>query len=103
MRMEWVPVLLSLSGGFGAGLLYFGGLWWSVKRLARVKRPALLSLISFLLRAAFVLAVFYLLGQGRWERIAACLAGFLLARVLLLGALAPGKGRAGVPSAKVRG
>jgi F1F0 ATPase subunit 2 len=91
--------LLYLSIGIGAGALYFAGLRWTVDRLNTVRRPGLWTLASFLLRAAMLVTVFGAVGQGRWERIIACLAGFTIVRLAALRRLAPCSGRKDDPAA----
>jgi F1F0 ATPase subunit 2 len=85
--MTWIEavwlVLTLLAGGL-LGLVYFSGLWWTTQQLTTAKHPALLFLGSFLVRLVVVLGGFYLVAGGRWERMIACLAGFLLARSWLL-------------------
>ena len=81
------PIYLAV--GLAVGIFYFAGLWWTVQRLARVRRPALWTLASFLLRSAVVLAVFYAASQGRWERILFCFGGFILARFLVVRRMRP--------------
>lgn len=75
--------------GFGAGALYFIGLWWTVRRMKTSRRPTVLTLVSFLMRAALVLVVFYLAAQGQWEGFLGCLIGFILARVVVTRRLRP--------------
>lgn len=52
----------SLGAAFAVGLAlgagYFGGLWWTVARLDRWRRPAVALAASFAVRAALALAVF---------------------------------------------
>lgn len=86
---EALAALPALAGGFGLGLIFFGGLWWTVRRLPTAANPALLFLGSFLLRTSAVLAGFYFLAAGRWERLLACLVGFIVARLLLVQRLKP--------------
>lgn len=85
--------LLCLSIGIGTGALYFAGLRWTVARLNSVRRPGLWTLASFLLRAAMLVAVFGAVGQGRWERIIACLAGFTIVRLAVLRRMTQRSGR----------
>ena len=68
--------------GFAAGLAFFGGLWWTVRRLPSARHPALLSLTSGLLRSAVTCAAFAWVAVPSWQRFVACLAGFVLARML---------------------
>ena len=84
---------VTLIGAFCAGLVvglgYFGGLWFTVRYLPRARRPELVSLASLLLRLALTLVAFYLIMGGRWERLLAALAGFLIMRTVLVRYLGP--------------
>jgi len=79
----------ALFAGAILGLLFFGGLWWTVRRAAASPRPALWFGPSLLLRCAAVGAGFCLLADGSWPPLAACLAGFILGRMAVL-RLTPG-------------
>lgn len=72
-----------LAGGL-LGALFFGGLWWTVRRGVSSARPGLWFIVSLLLRSSIVLAGFYYVGRGHWERLVACLLGFILARFIVL-------------------
>jgi len=74
----------SLLSGAALGTLFFGTLWWTVRRAAVSPRPALWFGPSLLVRIALVTGGFYLAGDGTWPTLAACLAGFVLARVAVL-------------------
>jgi len=80
--------LLPLTGAFGAGLalgfLFFGALRMTVELLPSVRRPELLALGSFVIRTGVVLTGFYLVMGGHWERLIACLVGFVVMRKLLV-------------------
>ena len=78
-------VMLALAGGAGLvlGVVFFGGLWWTIRRAISSKRPALWFLASLVLRTAIVLAGFYAISGGQWKRLLACLLGFVIARVLV--------------------
>jgi F1F0 ATPase subunit 2 len=82
-----MPDILPLAGVAAAGLLlgttFFGGLWWTVNRGMASSRPALWFFGSIVLRMGVVLAGFYIVGQGRWDRLALCLLGFVLARMVI--------------------
>jgi F1F0 ATPase subunit 2 len=81
---QLIPLFLAFVAGIVVGLFYFGGLWLTVQRLPQTRRPAVLSLVSLFIRLGLTLAVFYLVMAGRWERLLACLAGFLLMRLVLV-------------------
>jgi F1F0 ATPase subunit 2 len=74
------------------GLLYFAGLWQTVRRLPETPRPYRLMLYSYVGRLALALGGFYLFMDGPWERLAAVIAGFLAARTILVRILGRGPG-----------
>ena len=71
-------------GGGALGAIFFGGLWWTVRRGVLSAHPVLWFLGSLLLRMAVVLVGFYFVGQGDWKRLVACLVGFVLARLVVM-------------------
>ena len=79
-----VFLFVSFGVGVALGVVYFGGLWHTVKHLPDSKHPDLSLFGSFLLRISFLLTGFTLLMNGRWEPISAALIGFLLAREILV-------------------
>ena len=80
---ETLPLILSAVAGVLLGVIFFGGLWWTVRRGAVSPRPAWWFLGSALLRMSIALAGFYLVADNRWQRLAACLIGFILARLVV--------------------
>ena len=70
--------------GMGAGIVYFGGLWWTVRQLPLVRQPALLTIGSILVRTGISLTAFYLASEGHWERILISLLGFIIIRGFLV-------------------
>lgn len=79
-----LPLIAAWIAGAALATLFFGGLWWTVSRGIASPHPALWFGISLLLRAGAVLGGVYLAGQGDWARMAACLAGFIMAKPLVL-------------------
>lgn len=90
-----VPLGLAALAGAGLGALHFGGLWWTVRRLPTSERPGLLMAGSLVLRLVLLAAGVFLVGQGRWENLAACLAGFVAARSVMVRRLGPIRMREG--------
>lgn len=88
----WMQYVTAFAAGAGASFLHHLGLWWTVRRLPSSRRPVLLSLASFYLRVAGVLAVFYLVMRGKWENVAVCMLGFLLVKLVMTRVLAPEAG-----------
>jgi len=62
------------------GVLFFGGLWWTVRKGLTSTRPVLWFLASSVLRTGMVLIGFYVASGGHWQRLIACLIGFVIAR-----------------------
>ncbi|PSL16241.1 F1F0 ATPase subunit 2 [Marinobacterium halophilum] len=77
------------TAGLGLGMLFFGGLWWTVRHGITSPRPALLFITSLLLRMSITLAGFYWVADGQWQRMLACLLGFVIARLILMRVLGP--------------
>ena len=80
------PLVLILAGmaGAGLGVIFFGGLWWTVRKGLGSAQPALWFFGSLLLRTGVVLAGFYFVGAGDWKRLLASLLGFIVARLILM-------------------
>lgn len=75
---------LALMAGALLGVVFYGGLWWTVRKAVSSQRPALWFFGSQLARMGVVLVGFYLVADGRWERLVVSLCGFVLARVLVV-------------------
>jgi F1F0 ATPase subunit 2 len=70
--------------GLVLGAVFFGGLWWTVRKGVSAPRPALWFVGSMLLRTSVVLAGFYFVADGDWQRLLVCLLGFVIARFLVM-------------------
>jgi len=70
-----------LAAGAFLGALFYGGLWWTVRRGVSSRRAALWFLGSLVLRMSVALAGFYLVANGNWQRLLVCLLGFAMARL----------------------
>lgn len=80
-----VPLLMvAFLVGMGAGAFYFGGLWWTVRRLPSAGQPALLTFGSFVVRTGVSLTAFYIASGGHWERILISVLGFVVMRGILV-------------------
>lgn len=85
MGMNELPGLLfSLLVGALLGVLFFAGLWWTVRKLGSTKQVALLFLGSMLLRSCLVVLGFYFIVGDSWQRLLAGLLGFIIARVMVI-------------------
>jgi F1F0 ATPase subunit 2 len=80
---ESLTLALAWVTGGGLGTIFFGGLWWTVRKGVSSKQPALWFFGSLLLRMSIALSGFYFVSGGRWDRLLACLLGFLIARFIV--------------------
>src|SRR5664280_1973551 len=80
---ELLTLALALVAGLLLGAIFFGGLWWTVRKGVSSKQPALWFFGSLLLRMSIALAGFYFVSGHHWERLLLCLLGFVMARLVL--------------------
>jgi len=81
-----MPTLAAALAGVALGGFFFGSLWWAVRRTlsAAACAPSMAAHLGILVaRLAITLLGFYLVGAGHWQRLLACLVGFLVARVVV--------------------
>ncbi len=81
---EFEMILLMLVTGFLLGGFFFGGLWWTTKRALLSKSPALWFLTSLFIRLGVTITVIYFISHDHWERALICLAGFIVARTIIM-------------------
>lgn len=78
-------MIVALLTGVVIGGIFFGGLWFTVKKGVTSKIPALWFLGSFVLRMGVVLLGYYLILQnGSWQNGFICLIGFIAARFIVI-------------------
>jgi F1F0 ATPase subunit 2 len=83
MMTESMTLVLAWMAGGLLGGVFFGGLWWTIRRGLTSKRPAAWFLGSLLLRMGVTVIGFYLVGRGDWQRLVGCLVGFVMARLVV--------------------
>ena len=81
MMPEPMMLLLSIMVGVLLGTIFFGGLWWTIRRALASRQPALWVFISLPLRVGIAVGGFLLMAPGGWQRVLWCLLGFVLARL----------------------
>lgn len=84
MMTEALHLFAAFMMGTVLGLYFFGFLRLTVQFLPGVRRQGLLIVGSIFVRNAATMFGFYLVMGGHWERLLACLLGFLLMRTLVL-------------------
>lgn len=78
-------LVASCTAGALLGVIFFWGLWTTLKRLGRERSTAVLLLGSLVLRFGLVLGGFYLLARyAGWEHVLAAALGFTLSRILVV-------------------
>jgi F1F0 ATPase subunit 2 len=80
---EPLPLLLALALGLLLGGVFFGGLWWTIARAIASRHVARWFFVSLLLRVGVVMLGFTLVARGSWQRLVVCLAGFIMARLIV--------------------
>jgi len=78
---EILNLILPVVVGVLLGVIFFGGLWWTIRKGVSSTNPGLWFFGSLLLRMSLTFAGFYLVGRGHWERLLLCLLGFIVARL----------------------
>ncbi len=81
---ETLLILLAFVAGIALGIIFFGGLWLTVKKMVTAKIPALWVLSSFIIRFGIVLLGFYFISFGNWQRLISCLLGFIASRFMVI-------------------
>jgi F1F0 ATPase subunit 2 len=81
---ETLSLVLAGVVGILLGVIFFGGLWWTIRKGVSSTNPALWFIGSSLLRVSVVLAGFYFVSGGHWDRLLVCLFGFVIARFIIM-------------------
>ena len=81
---DGLSLALALVTGIVLGTIFFGGLWWTVRKSLSAMQPGLWFLGSLLLRTGLTLVGFYFVSRGHWERLLVCLLGFVAARLIVI-------------------
>jgi F1F0 ATPase subunit 2 len=84
-----ITLILVFLAGNVLGMIFFGGLWLTLKWGLKSYFAGLWLTLSMLLRSTIVLCGMYWIGQAQWPRIAVCLLGFIVMRVVLTRWLPP--------------
>jgi F1F0 ATPase subunit 2 len=75
--------VLALTTGVLLGVVFFGGLWWTIRRGLSSEHAALWFFASLFLRTSIVLAGFYVVASDSWKTLLACILGFVAARLVV--------------------
>ena len=81
--LDLVGLALALTVGLALGGVFFGGLWFTVKKGMTSARPVLWFLGSLILRTGVTIGGFFIICRDDWARWLICLIGFTLARFIV--------------------
>jgi len=102
---EVLQLLTAFIAGGLIGAIFFGGLWWTVRRGMTSRYAAWWFTGSLVVRLSVTLAGFYFIGRDDWRRLLACLFGFVVARFVVMrwtGSRMPQQATHATPSTKVQ-
>ena len=74
---------LAWAAGAVLGAMFFGGLWWTVRKGLSSERPALWFVASLVLRMILTVAGFVVVSGGNAKRLLLCLLGFATASLAM--------------------
>jgi F1F0 ATPase subunit 2 len=77
-------IVIALISGLILGIIFFGGLWLTVKKTLGTKYVVLWFLASTFTRTAIVLTGFYFVAKGNLTQLLISVLGFVAARFLVL-------------------
>ena len=80
---EILFMVLAFAGGVALGILFFYGLWLTVRKALASGNPALLFLGSSVARTVIALSGFFFIATGSWQRLLICVAGFITGRYMV--------------------
>ena len=78
---EILILIRTLLVGALLGGMFYGGLWWTVRRAVSIRHIGVWVSGSFLLRTSIAVGGLYFATHGDWRALLACLLGFLMARI----------------------
>ncbi len=80
---DGLTLIFACVAGMLLGGLFFGGLWWTIRKCVVTEYPARWMLGSAVTRMSITLAGFYFVSAGQFKPLLACLVGFIAARLLV--------------------
>jgi len=80
---NFLYMVIVFSTGVLLGTLFFGGLWFTIRKIVESKIPAVWLAISFVVRASITLTGLYFIAGTNWRGLFSCLFGFVIARYIV--------------------
>lgn len=81
---ETMNIVIAFVTGVLLGIIFFGGLWWTVQKIVSTKWSAFWMFCSLMLRMSIVLTGFYFIAHDHWERLLVSLFGFIITRYFVM-------------------
>lgn len=76
-------MIITFIVGLALGIIFFGGLWFTVKKALGTPYAPLWFFGSLMIRTAIILVGFYYVSSEGLPQVASCLIGFVIARFLV--------------------
>lgn len=91
MTINAVLLVFAVAGGIAAGIVFFGGLWWTVQRIPNAKSPALLLLGSSVIRLLLAMVIFYAVMTvgGHMMYLIVAMVAFIAVRTVMVNVIRP--------------
>ncbi len=86
---DFQQVLYCLPAGMVIGCFHFGGLWLTIRWLAGARAWGVKFAAGFVLRSFVTLAAVFMVSDGQWIGMTACLAGIWIMRKICIFTLQP--------------
>ncbi|HSR05454.1 MAG TPA: ATP synthase subunit I [Proteiniclasticum sp.] len=80
-------MLIAFIVGVLVGILFFGGLYFTVKKLTTIKYPALFMMLSLIVRLVILAGGIYLIMDGGIQNVLSAMAGIILVRLVMIAKL----------------
>jgi len=80
-------MLIAFIVGVLAGILFFGGLYLTVKKLTTMKYPAFFMMLSLIIRLVILAGGIYLIMDGGIRNVLSAMAGIILVRFVMIAKL----------------
>ncbi|WP_414733721.1 ATP synthase subunit I [Acetobacterium carbinolicum] len=77
-------MMIGFAGGVLLGIVFFGGLYWTVQRVGSTKYPGPFMLVSAVVRMVVLLLGIYFLGSNDISRVLAVLAGVVMVKFIMV-------------------
>lgn len=88
--MEWINLFAAAGGGL-LGLLFFGGLWLTIRKSINSKQPWLWFLSSMIIRTTATVTGFVMIAGGSFVRLLCCTVGFFAVKLIMIRLNRPGE------------